>query len=330
MPNYRLARIGKQFYAEWYEGAKRRRRSLGKGNAAHARRAFNHFVEQRERLLSPQGSLTVEQIFQSYLEDRRGDIAAPERLEHTWKSLGPHFGELLPDQIDRERCRSYTEKRRKQGRSEATIYSELGDLRTSLRFGEKMGWIKAPHIWRPPAPKPRERYITKDEARRLLDGCQWPHIRLFIALAIWTGGRSSAILGLTWDRVDLDRNLIYLSDPEMRRPAKKRATVPINEQLRGELEAAYEIRTCDHVIEWGSGPVKSVKRGFQYAVRKAGVGPCTPHVLRHSAAVWMAEAGVGMAEIASFLGHSNSRITEAVYVKFSPDHLRKASEALEI
>jgi integrase len=44
----------------------------------------------------------------------------------------------------------------------------------------------------------------------------------------------------------------------------------------------------------------------------------------------MAEAGIGMAEIAQFLGHSDSRTTERVYARFSPDYLRKAAEALEI
>ena len=56
----------------------------------------------------------------------------------------------------------------------------------------------------------------------------------------------------------------------------------------------------------------------------------TPHALRHTAAVWMAEAGVPMPRIAAFLGHSNSRITEERYARFAPDHLREAAEALEI
>jgi len=55
----------------------------------------------------------------------------------------------------------------------------------------------------------------------------------------------------------------------------------------------------------------------------------TPHTLRHTAAVWLAEAGTPMPEIATYLGHSDSRITERVYARFSPGYLRKASKALE-
>jgi hypothetical protein len=42
----------------------------------------------------------------------------------------------------------------------------------------------------------------------------------------------------------------------------------------------------------------------------------------------MAEAGVSMPEIANVLGHSDSRITEAIYARFSPTYLKKAVSAL--
>jgi integrase len=42
----------------------------------------------------------------------------------------------------------------------------------------------------------------------------------------------------------------------------------------------------------------------------------------------MAEAGVPIAEISQYLGHSDSRTTERHYAKFTPGHLRKAASAL--
>jgi integrase len=52
-------------------------------------------------------------------------------------------------------------------------------------------------------------------------------------------------------------------------------------------------------------------------------------MLRHSAAVHMAEEGVPMSEISQYLGHSDTRITEQIYARFSPDYLRRAAAALE-
>ncbi len=44
----------------------------------------------------------------------------------------------------------------------------------------------------------------------------------------------------------------------------------------------------------------------------------------------MAEEGNSMSEIAPFLGHSDSRITERVYSIYSPDYLRKTAKATEL
>jgi integrase len=65
------------------------------------------------------------------------------------------------------------------------------------------------------------------------------------------------------------------------------------------------------------------------AARRAGLPHVSPHMLRHSAAVHMAEAGIPMSEIAQMLGHANSRITESTYARYSPTYLRKAASALE-
>jgi integrase len=84
----------------------------------------------------------------------------------------------------------------------------------------------------------------------------------------------------------------------------------------------------DWVIEYGGGPVASIKKGFKNAAIRSGIA-ATPHMLRHSAAVWMAEAGRAMAEIAQYLGHNDQRTTEKTYARFTPDFLRGAAKALE-
>ncbi len=100
-------------------------------------------------------------------------------------------------------------------------------------------------------------------------------------------------------------------------------------RARAELEAAYAARTCNHVIEYSGQKVGKIRKGFIAAANLAGVPDCTPHVLRHTAAVWMAEAGTPMAEISQYLGHSDSRVTEKIYARFSPRHLRIAASALD-
>ena len=154
-----------------------------------------------------------------------------------------------------------------------------------------------------------------------------PHLRLFVVLALATAGRMTAILELTWDRVDLESGVIRLGLGERRR--KGRATVPMTDRARAALLEAARARTSDHVVEWGGEAVGKIRKAFAAAAKAAGLLWCTPHVLRHTAAVWMAEAGVPMAEIAQYLGHTDSRITERVYARFSPTYLRGAAGALD-
>jgi integrase len=79
----------------------------------------------------------------------------------------------------------------------------------------------------------------------------------------------------------------------------------------------------------GSVTVLDIKKGFAAAVKPAKLPGTIPHDLRHSAAVWMAEAGVSMDEIVQYLGHTDPGVTFRVYARFSPTFLRKAASALE-
>jgi integrase len=102
---------------------------------------------------------------------------------------------------------------------------------------------------------------------------------------------------------------------------------PINDTLLAELERAHAHRASRWVVEWGGGRVHSIKHGFRDACARARLERVTPHTLRHTAATWMAQAGVPLWEIAGILGNT-VQMVETVYGHHSPDHLRRAARAL--
>lgn len=242
-----------------------------------------------------------------------------------WKNLEPHFGYKLGKAVTQDDCRAYTATRKKAGKSPSTIRTELEALRACLRwhYGKD-----APRIVAPPASKPRDRYLTKEELERLLEAIETPHVRLFVILAIATGARMSALLDLTWDRVDFTHGTIDLNPAGRDITNKRRVVVPMNRRAREALEEAHKGALTDHVIEYGGKPVASVKKAIRSAAGRAGV-PCSPHVFRHTAGVWMAQADVPMQKIAQFLGHTSTRVTETVYARYSPRFMADAAGALD-
>lgn len=211
-----------------------------------------------------------------------------------------------------------------------TVRNELAIIRAALNLCEEDKLIpKAPFVQMPSLPKASIRHLTKAQFKKLHGGAEKgsPHIALFMGLAIATGARMTALLELQWGQVDLNRGIIDLHPEGTVGTSKGRATVPINDQLRKALVAAKEAATSEFVIEHNSDGVSSIRTAWKASVRRSGVR-ATPHMLRHSAAVWMAESGQPMSVIAQYLGHTDSRITERVYARFSPDFLKGASEAL--
>lgn len=296
---------------------KPRRHSLRTADRAVAEQRFKDLVRFGE-----QKATTVGEIVAQYLTDKG---AAGERARHAWKRLAPVFGNLRPDQVDRSLCRTYVLQRRRAKAMDGTILKELSSLRAALRWHDKA----TPAIVElPPAPPPKSLYLTREQYRRLRDAVRPNHhAYLFVVLAYTTAGRASAILDLTWDRVDFDTGLIKLGLGD--RLAKGRATVPMTDSAREALIEAKRLAVSDHVIEYAGRRVISVKRAFAAAAARAGVPWCTPHVLRHTAAVHMVESEVPIAEVAQYLGHSSESVTYRVYARFSPKYLRRAASALE-
>lgn len=308
----------------WREPGGTRRASLRTADLAEARRRFVDWQAAAKRAQIVSGGGTASDIVKAYLQDKR-DRASHATMENAWKALEPTFGHLRPDQIDRALSRVYVAQRRRQGRSDATICRELGTLRAALKWHDSRTPSK---VELPSPPPPREYHLTKAEWRKFREAAaSLPHLQLFAILAYTTAARKQALLELTWDRIDFARGRINLGRAATKH--KGRAVVPMNQAARAALESAKRGALTDFVIEWGGHPVGDIKKAFATAARRAGLDDLTPHVLRHTAAVHMAEAGVHMDQIAQYLGHSGTKVTEKVYARFSPDFLQGAASALD-
>jgi integrase len=183
-------------------------------------------------------------------------------------------------------------------------------------------------MWLPDAPERKVRHLSHAEFERFFAEVKAPHARLYVLLGLFTMARPSAILDLTWDRVDFARGLIDLNPAGRKQTAKRRPVVPMNDELREALEAAYKARQCAYVVEHGAKQVASVKKAFAAASDRSGVR-VTPYTLRHTGAVWAAEAGISMAALAQYMGHESSATTETHYARFTPGYLANVANAVQ-
>src|SRR3546814_15416457 len=113
-------------------------------------------------------------------------------------------------------------------------------------------------------------------------------------LGLYTMARPSAILELTWDRVDFERRLIDLNPAGRKQTAKRRPVVKMNDELFEAMQESYTARPITHDVEHGGKPVANITTAFQAARDRRGVD-VTPYMIRHSGADWAAEAEINMA-----------------------------------
>lgn len=249
-----------------------------------------------------------------------------QTLGYSCLPLKKELGNLEPQHISNSVVRNYAKARHLQGRQNGTIIRELVTLRAALKWAQTEDWIRVlPVFTMPVSPAaPRERWLSKEEARKLADAADSIHVKLYINLALKTAARSGAIMDLRWHQVDLERKLI---DYGRGHGNKHRTAVPIDEELLGELLTAKEMACTDYVMEFRGRKIRSIRKGFDNACRRAGFVGVGRHTLRHSAATWAVIAGVPLAQVARLLG-SSEKMVERVYGKHSPDYLRRAVGSL--
>lgn len=248
------------------------------------------------------------------------------RRKDAWKAMKHFWQRIDPEMIDERMCRDYAAQRKAGA---ATIRYELLQVSTALKWGRSNRHISArPEMWLPSAPERKVRHLTHAEFERFLEEVKAPHARLYVLLGLYTMARPSAILDLTWDRVDFDRGLIDLNPAGRKQTVKRRPTIPIAVDLLEPLKLAYEARQSEFVVEHGASQVASVKKAFAAASQRSGVH-VTPYTLRHTGAVWAAEAGVPMSEIAQYMGHDDDRTTQKHYSRFSPGYLSGVANAIK-
>jgi integrase len=322
MPEYTIQRFRGGFAVVWRDAeGKRHRRQLDAADKPTAQ------AEARSLWKRHTGAAgTVGGLMDAYLEagEAAGRVSI-QRQRDAWKAMKPFWGRVDPTKIDEEMARDYVTRR---ARSESTTRYEMTLLSVALRAAVKAGMLdKAPDIWRPDAPESGEKHISVEQFAKWFKEVKAPHARLYVELGLATMARPSAILELTWKQVDWDHGTLNLNPPGRRQTKKRRPIVALDEETLRLLKEAEKGAQSDYIIERGGKKVANIKKAFQAASKRSGIH-VTPYTLRHTGAVWAAERGTPMAELAQFMGHDDDATTQKHYARFTPTFLRGVSANL--
>jgi integrase len=250
--------------------------------------------------------------------------------------LLPFFGAVDLDHIGRQRCEAFrTTLFASQQLAPRTINGVMAILRLILRRAIQDGAMTVPDPTvgiRPLFAAPRRvDCYTSEELGRLLEAtpARW---RALVALAGLAGLRQGEILALRRDNIDLDSHVIHVRrslqrshrlltlEQRMGPPKSPAASrdVPVRARLASILSEHLAEYWRPNLYELAFPgrrghplyPANFCRRVYQPAIAAAGLRSLSFHDLRVTFITHCAEAGVPIATIARWVGHTQTKTTE--------------------
>ncbi len=277
---------------------------------------------------------TFKQLMEKFMKEH-----APKRSVNMQKSYGaslkhliPFFGDSSLTSISRKEISRYKVLRKNEGAKPASINKELAMFSKAFNLAiDEWEWLKDkpfPKILKEEENNKRDRWLTADEERRLLENCpEW--LSEIVVFALNTGLRQNELLSLEWPRVDLSRKTILIQETKNGKPK----TLPLNTIALGVLEQRSKVGSIKNVLVFFSRKgtkinVCTLSSTFKNRAEGAEIKNFRFHDLRHTFATRLVQAGVDLYKISKLLGHEDIKMTQR-YSHHCPESLRDGVKILE-
>ena len=247
-----------------------------------------------------------------------------QKLHLRW--LDKHLYGWQLDDITRDVLDAVSLARKAEGVKNSTVNRAMEVVRSILRCAEREWcWIdSAPAVRMLPEPKRRIRWLTREEADKLL-GALPGHLSEMARFSLATGLRKQNVTGLQWQQVDLERRTAWIHCDQSKN--RKAISVPLN------AEAVLVLRRQigkhgSNVFVYRGQPVKEVNtKAWKKALKRAGITDFRWHDLRHTWASWHVQAGTPL-QVLQELGGWSSYEMVLRYAHLSSGQLANHAENL--
>lgn len=233
--------------------------------------------------------------------------------------LIPHLSGKTLDSINKDVIESIIKAKLATGCSKTRVNRMTGVIGAILNKAKKeWSWIdETPHIRKFTEPKKRLRWLTQEEAEKLL--AMLPdHTRAMAQFSLATGLRESNVTRLEWSQIDLQRKVAWIHADQSK--TGKPIGVPLNDTAIDVLVrqiGKHRLR----VFTYQGVPVdKAATKAWRKALAKAGITEFRWHDLRHTWASWHVQAGTPLNVLQELGGWSSFEMVQK-YAHLAPEHL---------
>ena len=279
---------------------------------------------------APSSAPLIAEVLAVYASEVAPHKKTARNMSYQIGNVLKYWGSKKTSDISTKACRAYAETKTASGAG--------GDIKVLkaavLHWHKEYGPLNVvPIFWRPADNAPKERWLTRSEAARLLWAARrYEHLRRMILLGLYTGSRPGVILAMQWDQIDFKAGFMSRTREGSKQDKNKRAPrVKIGRRLMTHLRRWRRIDgnqkyLCRYTDLWHPGfrEVRDPHSAWHKVIQAAGLPGVTRHTLRHTRATWMMQAGVPIWEAAGFLGMTVKTL-ERVYGHHSPEHQDKAA-----
>lgn len=328
------------YVIQWFERGQRRTYSTGQRDRKAAERTLADFIVQNEQPTGgrrPPASVEIADALTWYMEEHvdSGDVKDPARVAYAVDRLLPFWGNKTLDDVHDGSARMYRARRAADGVGDGTIRREIEVLHAAARHAFSTARTTHPvTCWKPAKPPAKERWLTRDEAARLIRAARKSqqsksYLPLFILVSLYHAPRKVALLTLQGHKIDLERMRIDFREDGQAETNKRRPRARIYHRLRPILRARLQrIGETGRLISRKNGrPVSDIKKSFRAACEEAGLGPdVTPHTLKHTAITWLVQAGWSYHDVSGFTNVSVKTI-ESTYGHHAPPEMQSIADA---
>ena len=245
------------------------------------------------------------------------------------RDILPALGEMRLDSITRFTLIRWQESMLGKGLAASTCNRALFLLKYAFNCARRWGFIAespARDVQALPEREFRERYLSEEEARRLMDALaaeKDQQAARVVKLLLFTGARKSEILAARWENVDVGRCIL---------------TVPLSKSGKARhiplSDAALKVLAkIPRNSEWlfpspkTAGHMTSIFKAWDRVRTKAMLKDVRLHDLRHSFASFLVNDGCSLYEVQKILGHHDPRVTTR-YAHLAQDSLLRAANVV--